>query len=902
MNAPIAIANQEEIKTTCAYCGVGCGVITTIDPDKKDSNQALIVRGDENHPANYGKLCVKGSALGETVHLHNRLLRPHIKGQAVDWESATSYIANKLRDITSEHGPKSCGFYVSGQLLTEDYYIANKLAKGYIGTPNIDTNSRLCMSSAVSGHKRAFGTDTVPNSYEDFELADLIVLVGSNTAWCHPILFQRIKAYKQNNPSVKVVVIDPRKTATCEIADLHLAINPGADVLLFNTVLAALKQRNKLNTTYIESHTDNFDKALALAESDASQANLADSLGFSEQDLNTFIDWFCENDKTMTLFSQGVNQSNQGTNKVNAILNCHLATGRIGKPGSGPFSMTGQPNAMGGREVGGLATVLAAHLELGNADHRQTVQDFWQSPTMINGAGLTAVDFFDAVYDGKIKAVWIMATNPIVSLPNADKVREALKRCPLVIVSEVLADTDCGRLADVILPAQGWSEKDGTVTNSERVISRQRNAITPVGESKPDWWIMCEVAKKMGFDEGFNFNHQHEIFIEHAQLSAFKNNEQEYLRDFDISGLATLNQAQYNALEPIQWPVYKQHNPENSKRFFSEGNFYTANRKGQFIAVQHLQLSHPTSPEFPFILNSGRLRDQWHTMTRTGQSARLMRHYGEPFVQLHPDDANALNISNREIIKIKSQWGEALAPALIDAGQKKANVFMPIHWNGVNSSASRVGSLVKPVTDPFSKQPDSKTTPVSIEKVSASHYGFMITSEELTLFSEQDYCVNTRLEQGFRQTFTATLDSLPKPEGIREQLNIPEHAEQLEYIDSSNGDIRLAWLIEDVFYGCFMLSPFDALPESNWLETMVGNQVSDIDRRVLLSGKASDPANDIGRIVCSCFGIGENTINTAIDEQGLKTVSEVGKCLKAGTNCGSCQSEIKELIALKQVN
>ncbi|MEY2864674.1 MAG: hypothetical protein RLY58_2381, partial [Pseudomonadota bacterium] len=478
------------VKTTCAYCGVGCGVLAERDTRKSAAEQALIIQGDPDHPANFGRLCVKGSALGETVRPEGRLLHPMIGGVRADWAQATQYIADQFRTTIAEHGPDSVAFYVSGQLLTEDYYVVNKLAKGFIGTGNVDTNSRLCMSSAVAGHKRAFGSDTVPNSYEDFEQAELIVLVGSNTAWCHPILFQRIKAAKAAHPAMKVVIIDPRATATNEIADLHLPIKGGTDVLLFNHLLVQLAAAGALDQDYIDQYTDGIDAALAAAHADVALADVATRLGVTPEALNTFVQWFIDTPKAMTLFSMGVNQSGQGTDKVNAIINLHLATGRIGKVGAGPFSLTGQPNAMGGREVGGLANMLAAHMEIAEPSHRALVQTFWQSPVIIDQAGLKAVDLFDAIAVGKVKAVWIMATNPIVSLPNADEVRAALAACPLVVVSEVMADTDCTRVADVLLPAMGWSEKDGTVTNSERRISRQRAVLPAAGEARPDWWAL----------------------------------------------------------------------------------------------------------------------------------------------------------------------------------------------------------------------------------------------------------------------------------------------------------------------------------------------------------------------------------------------------------------------------
>ncbi|HUP92454.1 MAG TPA: molybdopterin-dependent oxidoreductase [Solimonas sp.] len=500
------------VRSTCPYCGVGCGVLAS----------AREVVGDPQHPANAGKLCVKGSALGETLGLEGRLLYPEVEKQRVSWDTALAHVADGFRKMIAEHGPDAVAFYVSGQLLTEDYYVANKLMKGYIGSANIDTNSRLCMSSAVAGHKRAFGEDLVPVSYEDLELADLVVLVGSNTAWCHPILFQRIEAARERRPQMKLVVIDPRRTATCETADLHLPIRPGTDVALFNGLLAFLHEHGVADSGFVERHTQGVEAALASAQAGSDVAKVARACGLDPAAVSEFFRLFARTPRVVTAFSQGVNQSSSGTDKVNAIINCHLLTGRIGKPGAGPFSITGQPNAMGGREVGGLANTLAAHLDFEPA-HRALVQEFWGSPRIAARPGLKAVDLFGAIHAGQVKAVWIMATNPVVSLPDADRVRAALAKCELVVVSDVVRATDTSALAHVLLPAAAWGEKDGSVTNSERRISRQRKFLPLPGEARPDWWIVCEVARRMGFADGFAFESAHEVFDEHCRLSGYGN-------------------------------------------------------------------------------------------------------------------------------------------------------------------------------------------------------------------------------------------------------------------------------------------------------------------------------------------------------------------------------------------
>ncbi len=522
------------IQTTCPYCGVGCGISAKVD----EQSRQVKISGDATHPANFGRLCSKGSALGETVELKGRLLQPRIYGRDAGWAEALDLVADSFVSTIEKYGADAVAIYGSGQLLTEDYYVANKLMKGFIGSGNMDTNSRLCMSSSVAGHKRAFGSDTVPGCYADYEQADMIVLIGSNAAWCHPVSFQRIRAAKEANPALKIVVIDPRRTASCDIADLHLPLASGSDASLFNGLLHFLSEQDALDSAYIDAHTEGFAQALNAAGVEVEQ--VAAYCRLDKDDLRRFYQWFAGHEKVMSLYSQGVNQSSSGTDKVNAIINCHLATGRIGRPGMGPFSLTGQPNAMGGREVGGLSHQLAAHMDFSSTDDIDRVARFWNTQNIAKKPGYPAVELFDAIHDGKVKAVWIMGTNPVVSLPNADKVKRALQQCDFVVVSDCIADTDTTALAHVLLPAQGWSEKDGTVTNSERRISRQRTLFKPAGDAKPDWWIITQVARRMGFEQAFHYQSPVEIFREHAALSGFENNG---LRDFDISAFAKISPA-----------------------------------------------------------------------------------------------------------------------------------------------------------------------------------------------------------------------------------------------------------------------------------------------------------------------------------------------------------------------
>jgi len=730
------------IQATCPYCGVGCGISAKVD----DKNRHIKINGDSSHPANFGRLCSKGSALGET-----------------SWTEALDLVADSFKRVIEKHGANAVAIYGSGQLLTEDYYVANKLMKGFIGSGNMDTNSRLCMSSSVAGHKRAFGGDVVPNCYEDFEHADLILLIGSNTAWCHPVSFQRIRAAKEANPNLKVVVIDPRKTVSCDIADLHLPLASGADAILFNGLFQFLHAQNKLDLDFVKNHTEGFEAVLAgLKLDNVSVESVANRCNLKTHDVKNFYEWFANTEKSLSLYSQGINQSESGTDKVNAILNCHLATGRIGKVGSGAFSLTGQPNAMGGREVGGLAHQLAAHTDFSNPAEIDLVSRFWNAPNIAQKGGLPAIDLFDAIYDGKIKAVWIMGTNPVVSLPNADKVKEALKRCEFVVVSDCIAQTDTTALAHVLLPAQGWSEKDGTVTNSERRISRQRALFSPAGSAKPDWWIITQVARRLGFEQAFHYQSPVEIFREHAALSGFENNGE---RAFNISALANISAKDYDNFQPTQWGITPD-SPNGTARFFADGKFFTKSGKAQLIPITPRLPVNSPDKKYPLILNTGRIRDQWHTMTRTAIAAKLNQHKPEPFVEIHPEDANKYlgrcgfirtdSVDNTmrinphlQLARIESRWGSMFARIQITDAQREGEIFVPMHWTAQQSSAGRMGALVNPVFDPISKQPESKHTPVKISLYQPAWQGFVLSRRELKI-TEPEYWVKNKGDEFYR--------------------------------------------------------------------------------------------------------------------------------------------------------
>jgi len=883
------------IKTTCSYCGVGCGIEAEVNAETRH----VVVNGDTAHPSNFGRLCSKGSSLAETLDLSSRLLSPQLYGRPTDWETALTTVADKFSQVIQEHGPDAVAFYGSGQLLTEDYYVANKLMKGFIGSGNIDTNSRLCMSSTVAGHKRTFGSDTVPACYDDFEHAELIILVGSNTAWCHPILFQRIKAAKENNPALKVVVIDPRKTPTCDIADLHIPVKIGSDVALFNGLLSYLYQEDALDHAFIRQHTEGFEQTIIAAQNDAfNVATVAQQCQVAPHIIETFYRWYKHTELTLSLYSQGVNQSSSGTDKVSAILNAHLATGRMGKPGCGPLSLTGQPNAMGGREVGGLANQLAAHMDF-DAENIERVQRFWHSQKIADKPGYSATELFDAVAEGKVKAIWIMATNPVVSMPNANKVKQALESCEFVVVSDCVAHTDTLDLAHVKLPAVGWSEKDGMVTNSERRISRQRALLRPAGDAKPDWWIITHVARKMGFHEAFDYQSSVDIFREHARLSGFENDAQHKLRDFDISLLAEISEADYNNFLPTQWPITQAH-PKGLARLFAEGGFFTTTKKARFTPLTFTSPKNLPTNEWPLILNTGRIRDQWHTMTRTALAPRLNQHKPEPFVEITTADALSFQLAHGELAEIESAWGKMLARVVVTDTLPQGDIFVPMHWTGQFSSQGRMGVLVNPVVDPISKQPESKHTPVKIKAYEALWYGFIISRHPLIL-DGIDYTVLVKGDGYFHYELAGVKKVRHWQSHLSSQLS--SYAGELAwqtYQDDKKSVFRTACFANNELQAVLLVSPQSQLPERSWISSLFSTERDDVlsmdERMALLTGKPPLGTPDIGKIVCACFNVGEKTILSAIKDGKLSTPQEVGRSCKAGTNCGSCVPEIKVLL------
>ena len=845
-------------RTTCPYCGVGCGVLAGADGT---------IKGDPDHPANFGRLCSKGAALGETIDLEGRLLHPKVNGANANWDTALDMVAQKFSTAIAEHGPDSVAFYASGQLLTEDYYVANKLMKGFIGAANIDTNSRLCMASSVAGHKRAFGTDTVPGTYADLEEADLIVLVGSNLAWCHPVLYQRIVAAKDARPQMRIINIDPRRTATTDLADMHLQIAPDGDVALFNGLIAYLSDHGKINAAFTTHHVNGLAQAVTAAQ----VCDPADT-GLSTSALRRFFDLWAQTEKVVTVYSQGVNQSVCGTDKVNAILNCHLATGRIGKAGMGPFSVTGQPNAMGGREVGGLANMLANHLELGNTDHQRAVQDFWESPTICTQAGLKAVDLFQACADGKIKALWVMSTNPAVSLPDAEGVAAALKNVPFVVTSDIMEKTDTNDLAHVLLPATGWGEKDGTVTNSERRVSRQRAFLPAPGVARPDWDIVSDVARRMGFEAAFAFEKPADIFAEYVALDAAV---AQFPRDLDLRIFA---KADYASLVPTQWP-------QNDRRFFADGQFYHPDGKARMIAVAAPVLSKPR-----FALNTGRNRDQWHTMTRTGKSPRLGPHLAEPYLEIHPYDAADINAKAGDLITVKSSYGTSILRALITPHVARGQLFAPMHWTRQRTTSGVVNALIAPQTDPFSGQPALKSGAVSAQVFKAKWYGFLACVDQPD--PQTPYAAIARTQTGWQAELAGRKIPADWDAQVRQMTGL-HTGKTASQSDPATGISRLAFVQDGILKALFFAAPTPVVLSRATVTALIGTDASPL---VALAGRSAADQPDAGATVCACFHVGRNTLLAAA-ATGADSVAALGAATCAGTNCGSCKPELAAILA-----
>jgi len=923
---------MQETRSTCPYCGVGCGVII-----ESDGAQITGVRGDPAHPANFGRLCTKGSTLHLTaaspITLQSRLLQPQHRSQRggtpqpIAWSAALDLAATRFAGILQAHGPDAVGFYVSGQLLTEDYYVFNKLAKGLIGTNNIDTNSRLCMSSAVAGYKQTLGADAPPACYDDVNHAQCLFIVGSNTAWAHPILFRRIEAARAANPGMKIVVADPRRTDTAGLADLFLPLQPGSDVMLFNGMLHLMLREGWVDTDYIAAHTTGFD-ALAALVRDCTPARVAEVCGIQEADLATAARWFATSNATLSLYCQGLNQSSSGTAKNTALINLHLAAAQIGKPGAGPFSLTGQPNAMGGREVGGLANLLSAHRDLGNPQHRAEVAALWGVADVPSKPGKTAVEMFQAAADGEIKALWIACTNPAQSLPDQATVRRALQRAEFVVVQEAFATAATCTYADLLLPATTWGEKTGTVTNSERRISRMRPAVPAPGEARNDWSIAVQFAHQLearlrpGAPTLFPYPDAEAIWNEHRESTRG--------RDLDITGLS------WNMLEdngPQQWPL-----PEGAAtgkaRLYEDGTFPTADGRARFAAHDWQPLAEPRAPRYPFSLTTGRLRDQWHGMTRTGTLGRLFGHVAEPSVQMHPQDMAQRGLQDGNLVHVTSRRGSIVLPAQADVNLGPSQAFIAMHWGGEflggRSSAGErlagVNALTTPAFCPTSKQPELKHTAVKILKAElpwtllavawvppgeaqATREALAALMGEFPFASCVPFSNNTPLGEPQRERTGVLLRAASDgaaPDALLariESLLGLAGTDTLRYADKKRGQRRAARLArrgEAATLEGFLLAG-DTRAEG-WLKTLLQEELpAQTYGRLLLVPGATAPVavQSRGKPVCACFNVTDAAITATLarchgtDDTRLAQLQGELRC---GTNCGSCLPELKRMV------
>ncbi|WP_253658003.1 MULTISPECIES: nitrate reductase [unclassified Vibrio] len=853
-------------KTTCPYCGVGCGI--------EISNNKII--GDALHPANSGSLCVKGVALAESLKMPSRLLYPKLREKEVSWHSVTDLIAQESHQAKAEFGPDSVAMYVSGQLLTEDYYVANKLMKGYVGSANIDTNSRLCMSSAVAAHVRAFGEDVVPVNYDDIDNTELLIICGANTAWTHPVLFRRVQQARENNPNLKLVVIDPRETVTAQQADLHLPIKNDGDVSLFNGLLKFIIEQQCIDSEYINSHTDGFD-ALAEEVSDLRYdvTNLTYSIGISEEKLTTFFQWFAQSPTAITLFCQGVNQAENGVDKGNAIINAHLATGKIAKSGCGPFSITGQPNAMGGREVGGLANQLAVHRAF-DADSIKQVQAFWDSPEIATKPGLKAVELFEAVERGEIKVLWIMATNPVVSLPDNQMVKRALEACPFVIVSDITAESDVAKYADVLLPAAGWGEKQGMVTNSERRMSRQRQFQVPPGEAKPDWWAISQVGQALCTLEktqnGFAFTSERAVFREYAAMTGM--NADSPLK-LNLSEYANLTEQEYEEWVPTQW---------GGERPFADGIYSHPDGKARFVVTS--ELPQRLERTKGWWLNTGRQRDQWHTMTRTGHIAHLAASELEPTVYMNTLSATQNRLKAGQLTKLFQSTSNTgiYAKVAIDEGLGFQELFMSMHWAGRYGGESSVNAIINSAKDPISGQPAFKSSYVEVQDAAVKTYGMFIGTQ----FDSGKFLYSAFQAESNLGIWRFAHDKRPK----KQSFCRTEKSRRITI------DIAQGWLAVDYeLVGDVRIIRSVLVVSSEPIQTDYTNFTHLIGKPMELSQLLTiTQSQSSAKLVCSCFRVTDKQIHDAMEKQDCTSLTQLQNKLKCGTNCGSCVSQIKQMV------
>ncbi|MBL8308216.1 MAG: molybdopterin-dependent oxidoreductase [Rubrivivax sp.] len=896
-------------KSTCPYCGVGCGVLI-------DSNGAQItgVRGDPDHPANFGRLCTKGQTLHLTasaaITLHQRLRVPKLHGREVGWDEALTTAADRFASIAETHGADALGFYVSGQLLTEDYHVFNKLAKGLLGTNNIDTNSRLCMSSAVAGYKLTLGADAPPACYDDVNHADVLFIVGSNTAWAHPVLYRRIEAARQTRPGMKVIVVDPRRTETAAEADLHLPLLPGTDVALFHGLLHLLLWEGLTDARFIAEHTSGIE-ALRDRVREYTPRETARITGLKEEAIVTAARWFGRGPATLSLYCQGLNQSSSGTAKNAALINLHLATGQIGRPGAGPFSLTGQPNAMGGREVGGMANLLPAHRDLANPEHRAEVARLWGVDAVPAKPGKTAVEMFQAAADGEIRALWIACTNPAQSLPDQATVQRALQRAEFVVLQEAFEGTATARFAHLLLPASTWAEKEGTVTNSERRISRVRAAVPPPGQARADWAIAADFACRLearlrpGRPTLFPYDGPEAIWNEHRQSTRG--------RDLDITGL---DWARLEAGAQC-WPC-----PDGAQtgteRLYTDGRFATPDGRARFADVPFKPVAEPRDARYAFALNTGRLRDHWHGMSRTGTLGRLFGHVPEPTLDLHPQDLARLRLAEGDLVRVQSRRGALVLPARGSDSVAPSQAFVAMHW-GEEFLRGGVNRLTTPAACPQSRQPELKHAAVRIEAAElpwrlvalgwCDEPGAIALRRDLQRFFEPfgyAACVPFGRERHgvlFRAAAATPADAETVAR-IADLFGL-QGAQALHYSDARRGQ-RRSLRLQSLADGEQRLEAFllagDTRAEA-WIAPLLVDEqpVKALGRQMLLASATPPVASaPRARQVCSCFDVSEARIAQVLSEveggpQEARLAAVQGR-LRCGTQCGSCLPELKRLV------
>lgn len=884
------------VSSVCCYCGTGCGVLIEADAGKITG-----VRGDPAHPANRGKLCTKGATLHLSAQASGRARVPELRTdresprRRVSWDAALDHVAEKFRAVIAAHGPDAVAFYLSGQLTTEAYYVFNKLAKGLIGTNNVDTNSRLCMSSAVAGYKATLGADAPPGCYDDIEAAGTIFIAGSNTAYAHPILFRRIEAARKANPDLKLVVVDPRRTDTANEADLHLAILPGTDVALYHAMLNVMLWDELIDRAAIAAHTEGWE-ALRDRVRDYTPEKVAPICGVAAADIVQAARWFAKG-PTLSLYCQGLNQSTCGVDKNAALINLHLATGQIGKPGAAPLSLTGQPNAMGGREVGGMANLLSAHRDLDNPEHRADVARLWGVESVPGTPGKTAVELFDAIAEGEIKAVWIACTNPAQSLPDQKRVHQALQAAECVVLQEAFADTETVPFADVLLPAATWGEQDGTMTNSERRIARVHAAVAPPGEARADWEIVRDFAQRLDPDRGarlFPYASAEAVFNEHRETTRG--------RDLDITGLS------YALLDaaPRQWPF-----PEGATagraRLYADGVYPTARGRARFHAEPYRPVAEAIDARYPLHLSTGRLRDQWHAMSRSGRVARLFAHADTPALAMNARDLDVRRLKAGDLVRVKSRRGEVVVVAEASDSVRPGQCFLPMHWGARFMGGLGVNALTLPLFDPVSKQPEFKHAAVQVAKAElpwrmaalAVGDGAQLLDAVQPLLRACDYAA-AGLAGRDRDVLTLRLAHVqPLPESMLDALDaalgLNDPLAVMHYEDRPRGISKRVRVEAGKVTAARLTGETAAF---DWLRDVIVEGVDAASQRAwMLAPVARPPAGGAGRgrVICNCLNVAEPDILAAIAAGA--DLAALQASLKCGTECGSCVPELKRLIA-----